>query len=345
MSPPADVLRISETRMRVTEGAQAQALEALLRSYPYLGENFNAWNGAVTEAAPVLLNSQLAAASVSETFVSGSMRAQGDTAGSDLRFRPAGFVDLTDGGGSWLKNLVYSPLSAYKAALPLGTAVAGARARFVAGAIVSDGIRDAARSGDMTNLFGWRATGYVRTLRGKTCARCAVLAGRIYRVEAFQRHPRCDCGMTPVSRVNKRAGSWKTDPAAYFNRLTGAEQESIFGEAAAIAIRASSNQEFTIGQVVNAEQGVYQVSAYGRDVSATRSGTTVRGTYGGYEIMPDGTFRKRTRDELMRDKSVSKYRFARTPRLMPDQIIALSDEFGWSREMTLQQFKRFGYIY
>lgn len=40
---------------------------------------------------------------------------------------------------------------------------------------------------------------YVRMLTPPSCARCAILAGRIYRdLDAFQRHPLCDCVMVPV---------------------------------------------------------------------------------------------------------------------------------------------------
>lgn len=44
-----------------------------------------------------------------------------------------------------------------------------------------------------------RLTGYVRSLNAPSCSRCAVLAGRVYRYSTgFQRHPRCDCLMTPT---------------------------------------------------------------------------------------------------------------------------------------------------
>lgn len=43
-------------------------------------------------------------------------------------------------------------------------------------------------------------TGYIRALSPPSCARCAVLAGRIYRYSTgFQRHPGCDCVMQPTT--------------------------------------------------------------------------------------------------------------------------------------------------
>lgn len=45
-------------------------------------------------------------------------------------------------------------------------------------------------------------TGYVRSLNPPSCGRCAVLAGRVYRYSTgFQRHPRCDCLMTPTTEA------------------------------------------------------------------------------------------------------------------------------------------------
>jgi hypothetical protein len=43
-------------------------------------------------------------------------------------------------------------------------------------------------------------TGMVRAVTTPCCARCAVLAGRVYRWDAsFPRHPKCDCVPTPTN--------------------------------------------------------------------------------------------------------------------------------------------------
>lgn len=48
-------------------------------------------------------------------------------------------------------------------------------------------------------------TGYVRSLQPPSCGRCAVLAGRVYpHSTGFQRHPRCDCLMTPTDAATGR---------------------------------------------------------------------------------------------------------------------------------------------
>lgn len=62
-------------------------------------------------------------------------------------------------------------------------------------------INDAGRTAQSVDMATRPAvTGYVRSLRPPSCSRCAVLAGRVYRYSTgFQRHPRCDCLMTPTS--------------------------------------------------------------------------------------------------------------------------------------------------
>jgi hypothetical protein len=64
-------------------------------------------------------------------------------------------------------------------------------------------IRDASRTARAVDQATRPAvTGYVRSLRPPSCPRCAVLAGRVYRhSEGFQRHPRCDCLMTPTNQT------------------------------------------------------------------------------------------------------------------------------------------------
>lgn len=45
-----------------------------------------------------------------------------------------------------------------------------------------------------------KVTAWIRSLTPPSCARCAILAGRVYRRTSwFQRHPNCDCLMTPTT--------------------------------------------------------------------------------------------------------------------------------------------------
>lgn len=64
-------------------------------------------------------------------------------------------------------------------------------------------IQDAARTASsVANATRPSVTGYVRYLTAPSCSRCAILAGRVYRYsQGFQRHPRCDCVMTPTNHA------------------------------------------------------------------------------------------------------------------------------------------------
>lgn len=63
-------------------------------------------------------------------------------------------------------------------------------------------VQDAGRTAAVVDIGRRPAiTGYVRSLNLPSCSRCAILAGRVYRHSTgFQRHPRCDCLMTPTTQ-------------------------------------------------------------------------------------------------------------------------------------------------
>lgn len=65
--------------------------------------------------------------------------------------------------------------------------------------LVESIVQDAGRAAESVATTVRRDIGHVRNLTPPSCARCAVLAGRVYRYsDGFQRHPNCDCTMTPV---------------------------------------------------------------------------------------------------------------------------------------------------
>lgn len=90
-------------------------------------------------------------------------------------------------------------LSGDRAAVLFDNAATDAAFDTLALALIQDAGRTAAAVDMLTRSS---VTGYVRTLNGPTCPRCAVLAGRFYRYsQGFQRHPRCDCLMTPTTKT------------------------------------------------------------------------------------------------------------------------------------------------
>lgn len=281
-----------------------------------------AWRDAVQAVAARLLRLQVLAASYADAYLNDVLAAQGADAGAEARVYPQAFADMSD-GGSLLQSLVFAPNSLREAGRPFPET----RFAFVANSIVKTGIGDTARAAVQSGMQARPAArGYVRMLRGKTCGRCVVLAGRVYRSsEAFNRHKRCDCVHVPA---DDNARGWATSPKSYFRSLTAAEQDETFGPGPAQAIREGAD----INQVVNAYRGVSTVTAYGRELRITTSGTTRRALFGAYEVLADGTLRRRRPTE------------APPPRLLPDQIFQLSEEFNWDRAETLRQLRRYAYL-
>lgn len=111
-------------------------------------------------------------------------------------------------------------------------------------------------------------SGYVRMLNPPSCSRCVILAGKWYRKNAgFQRHPRCDCRHIPASE--SIGGDMTVNPAGYFDQLTAADQDRVFTNAGAEAIRNGAD----LNQVVNARRGMHSAQApSGRQRLYTREG-------------------------------------------------------------------------
>lgn len=330
MAPPAPVADLARADGDlVAELAQHAARLAGQQASPATLASPAAWRDAVVDIAADLVAVQEGVITAGADYVDAVLTAQGVSTAADAQVVTSSLVDMTDGGGSWTRNLVYAPPSSFADAVAAGMTLeaAAARARWVALAIAGDGVADAARTSRMLSTFTRRERlGYVRALRGVSCARCAILAGRRYKVSAFQRHPRCDCYMIPTRE--DVADSWTTSPQAYFRSLTSEQQDQIFGTAGAHAIRLGAD----MSQVVNAYDGITTVTSYGREVLATTTGTTIRGLAG-----------QRLRDEagLVRE---GRYRSARAPRLLPDEIFQLAKQKGWSRDEVLRQLRRFAYI-
>jgi hypothetical protein len=314
-----------------------EALGQLERASRFGATNPERWRDAIAGAAQDLLALQVEMVAGADDYVTALLEEQGAKVLAGPELVPEGFADMTAGGGSWLKNLIYAPISVGRTAREVGADVARRHADLVAMSIVSTGMQDAGRAAVTAMGTSRGATRYVRMLNGKSCARCAILAGRVYKVSAFKRHNRCDCKNVPT--MEDTADDWRTDPKQYFRSLSTEDQDRIFGEAAAKAIRVGAD----MSQVVNAYEGVTTAVAYGRELQATTVGTTKRALFGGYEILPDGSLRKRADSELQKVRG-SHYRRVKTPRLLPDEIYDLAEEFGWDRDEILRQLRRFAYL-
>lgn len=186
---------------------------------------------------------------------------------------PHAFAGIASDGRP-LDSLLYEPVIRTKEQLAAGASLAEAAisGRSQLEMIFQTQLADAGRGAAHVGMVARPAvTRYVRMLNTPSCSRCAILAGRVYRLQtAFARHPRCDCRHIPTTE--NIAKDLTTDTDAYFKSLNRSEQDRIFTKAGGEAIRSGAD----IGQVVNARRGMY--SADGRLL--TREGTTRRGSAG-----------------------------------------------------------------
>lgn len=191
--------------------------------------------------------------------------------------RPVGFAGVASDGRP-LQGLLRSPLTEVKTRIgegyDPGAALAAGRAtlKLITATQVADAGRAAAGVGITAHP---QVTGWARALNPPSCARCTVLAGRVYRWnDGFLRHPGCDCAHIPVG-VNTGDGP-RTDPAA--------------------AVRA--------GQVTGLPKASRQAILDGADPARVINATTRRGglyTAGGKQYTREGRRRLRpTPDTIYR---------------------------------------------
>lgn len=198
-------------------------------------------------------------------------------------------------------------------------------------------VHDAGRVADSiaitanNSIAGWR-----RRLRMPSCSRCIVLADRFYPWSSgFARHPMCDCVHEPALSSDQPRDDLA--PQQVFDQMSRTEQDRVFGEAGARALRDGAD----LRQVVNARRGMKTTTAYGRKVVTTTEGTTSSG-FAGRRLAAAG-------EELERRRSVTATTAAgarrsrqrvRIPRLMPEQIYADAAD----RDEALRLLDRFGFI-
>lgn len=123
-------------------------------------------------------------------------------------------------------------------------------------------------------------TGYVRSLRLPSCSRCALLAGRVYRYSTgFQRHPNCDCIMTPTTQAQGQDLVLDPSDAIESGQITGLSKGDLY----------ALGNGADLGRVVNTR----------RDAAGLRVGSSVVTRAGG-RLTPEGILqRATTRDEAV----------------------------------------------
>ncbi|MET8765854.1 hypothetical protein [Streptomyces sp. NPDC004658] len=292
--------------------------------------------GSWQQLAPLLVaavtDAQRQAAALADPYVAAVVEAEDADPTSAGRVRPGAFAGIASDGRPLL-SLLYQPVIDWKVRMLAGQSVDEAFRGSLASAlrITATQVADAGRGATGAAMAGRRTIqGYVRVVQPPACARCIILAGKEYGWNrGFQRHPRCDCIHLPttlVARNQHRRGF--IDPDDYFRGLSRAEQDRVFGEAGARAIREGAD----MAQVVNARRGMTTMTAYGRQVQATTEGATRRGAF--YRLE-----RRRAIDRGLVPGDGRGFQL-RTPRLMPEEIYRLAE----SRDEAISLLRRFGYL-
>ncbi|PSK96690.1 hypothetical protein CLV30_12572 [Haloactinopolyspora alba] len=325
-APSTDRYRQRQTLSRelVTDGRRAWRQLAT-------ADITGSWRAAMPRLMVTLTGAQLAAARGSDEYVSAALAEQGadvDPAGQVVPRSLAG----TASDGRPLDTLLDQPRITTLTALSQGATTDRALASGWAELemILRTEVADAGRVADGVAIASRPNTGWVRMIQGKTCGRCAILAGKWFAYNrGFERHPRCDCVHIPSREAT--SGDLTTDPRRYFDSLTETEQNRLFGATNAQAIRDGGN----VTQVINARRGMY--TAGGRRL--TREGTTRRGLASQRMREIDPLTGERVRN-VGRRGSVANYRERRVTRLMPEQIY---DE-ATSRADAIRLLRLHGYI-
>lgn len=195
------------------------------------------------------------------------------------RILPGALAGIASDGRP-LADLLYRPAITALGQISAGQSPARAMTSgaFTLDLITRTQVADAGRVADgMAVVVRPQVSGYVRMIVGKTCARCLILAGRVYRWnQGFARHPRCDCRHVPVAGIVP--SDIRVSPRGYFDSLDRAGQDELFGKDGAQAVREGAD----IARVVNARRGM--VTADGRLFTTERAGRRPR-------LMPEQIYR------------------------------------------------------
>ncbi|MEV7358197.1 hypothetical protein [Kitasatospora sp. NPDC091276] len=292
------------------------------------------WSQLSPRLLAVVSAGQTAAAAAAQAYTDRATTLQG------AQPEPAGTIAASAfsrhaSDGRDLASLLYLPVIDTKEAITSGastTEALGVGERKLR-MLVDTEVADAGRAADSVGITANRAlTGYIRTVSGGACGRCALLAGTRYAYNAgFQRHPHCHCTHVPIAGRGRHAAA-TLDPRAYFNSLTRAQQDKAFTVHGAQAIREGAD----IGQVVTARRGVSTVGSW------TQDGVTHRG-----RLAHTGTTRVSTTSFGTSRRSLAGRRLreagARGPqvrRLTPEAIYRLAS----TRDEAIQLLFRHGYI-
>ena len=275
------------------------------------------WRGADVDAldaswdalAPVLtaqvVSAQVVAARQSGPYL--NRLGRGDTVLDPAMFAGS-MVDGRDVGPA-----LFGGVTTAKKAIRSGVAP---RLAFEAGAafmtvLVKAAVADAGRAADASLATGRGYTRYIRVVSPGACSRCAILAGSDRYYKHFERHPACKCTSLPVKDGAEIPKGLYGSPTDYFESLSRAEQDRVFTNAGAEAIRKGADPI----SVVNARRGAYSPRA-------------MRATGG---ALPNPRL----------PGAGANYRRTAQVRLMPEQII---EQAGADNALAVELLRQHGYL-
>ncbi|MEV7606111.1 hypothetical protein AB0N65_11790 [Paenarthrobacter sp. NPDC089322] len=312
---PESALRYSGAQ-RAEIGAAVYAVSRLWRG---MGRDFD---GSYARLEPALLAVLFTA---QERVADGALAYVPDVLGDaapEPVYESAGsrFVGVA-GDGLPVASMAYGAVIQAKQAVSAGLDVAEALARGGRHLTLASGtlLSDTGRSAEKVSGGAHKVRKWTRMLNPPSCGRCVILAGKTsWQSEAFNRHPGCDCRNVPVSEDT--GDDARTDPKAYLDSLSTAEQDRLLGSKA-------NGQAFRDGadmnQLINAYRragAVRPAQINGRNIKFTREGTTRRGH----------AYWQMSQAQYIREQSVfkdgSKYKRLKAPRLMPETIYSTAKD-------------------
>lgn len=266
-----------EAHYGLVRDQEARALAVATRHWHKLGPNWigEAWRERIPTVTAAITTAQRTAAA--SALVSGALALgqQDQWADPDGLVNPDTFAGLAADGRS-LDTLLRGPAITARTLIADGMEPAQALAaggRQLSMMVLTE-IADAGRGAAGVQIAARPRTGYVRMLNPPSCSRCVILAGSFYRWnQGFLRHPRCDCTHVPTMVTDQAEAFTRgliDDPYEAFDRMSEAEQNRVFTNAGARAIRDGAD----MNQVVNARRGMRYRGAF------TSEGTSRHGWAG-----------------------------------------------------------------
>lgn len=290
---PVQALPQSVERYWARQHAEIEAANAAVSSLwaeASRAEIVTGYRSVEFEVLQVAERAQLRLASAADGYVDAALEATGQPSTRYGQVSPSALVGLSGDSRPIAGLLRGGPVMALE---QIQSGTPRSQALDVAGRwlslLLTTALSDIARAAERSAMGAVKAPGYVRVLEPPSCSRCAVIAGRWFRSnQGFQRHPRCDCRHMPANREVGREAA--VDPRQYFDSLPKGEQDRIFTESGAEAIRNGAD----ISRVVNARRHMVTAQSgrlarqdiFGRPLYVTR--TSVRGLPGRQvRLMPE----------------------------------------------------------